>query len=254
MNRVLGFAGKVGMLLALSAAVACGGSVSPAADTPDGSAVSDGAPGHDSAAEDTAVSGEDAGKDSAVADTGVDSDTGSDSGVADTGTTGDAEVPLYHRPDDSQCMAPAPAGQCSSGGQGPGTGMCTEDSQCTTGTNGRCNNDGPLPGCSCTYDSCASDTDCQSGQLCACHGAGYSQGAGNTCVPGNCRVDSDCGAHGYCSPSTSSSACGGVTGYYCHTAPDTCVNDTDCTNSGLDACEWSTTDGRWECTMEGLCG
>lgn len=60
------------------------------------------------------------------------------------------------------------------------------------------------------------------------------------CMPGNCRVDSDCeSGGGYCSPSQNaglfvcsdgcSGTCGGgLTGYYCHTAADECVNDCDC--------------------------
>jgi hypothetical protein len=72
-------------------------------------------------------------------------------------------------------------------------------------------------------------------------------------MPGNCRVDSDCGANGYCSP-TAGGGCGGVSGYYCHTAEDTCVNDSDCQMNGPDVCEYSTGDGRWECVEEELCG
>src|SRR4051794_1356297 len=49
---------------------------------------------------------------------------------------GGHRVPTYHRPDDTQCSGTAPAGNCSFGG---GAGMCAMDSQCTTGTNGRCN-------------------------------------------------------------------------------------------------------------------
>jgi Cys-rich repeat protein len=96
------------------------------------------------------------------------------------------------------------------------------------------------------------DTDCPTGQTCACHGAAYSSGAGNTCIQGNCRVDSDCGSGGYCSPAENSMSCGGVLGYYCHTAADLCVNDSDC-GSDLQVCTYSTTAGHWECQMEGLC-
>jgi hypothetical protein len=60
--------------------------------------------------------------------------------------------------------------------------------------------------------------------VCAC-------GVANQCKKGNCRIDSDCGPGGYCSPATD--ACGAVLGYYCHTAADECVNDDDC--AGRDA-------------------
>jgi hypothetical protein len=72
-------------------------------------------------------------------------------------------------------------------------------------------------------------------------------------MSGNCRVDSDC-AGGYCSPSPG--LCGTATGYYCHTAKDTCVNDSDCgkpSTSFENLCAWSAADGRWECTMMPIC-
>jgi hypothetical protein len=160
-------------------------------------------------------------------------------------------VPANHRPDDSQCATVPGPGDCSFQGQG-GPDVCSSDSQCTTGTNGRCIPDGPIAGCRCTYDTCSTDTDCPTGQLCACHGAAFSDGAGNTCTPGNCRVDADCGANGYCSPSTASESCGGLQGYYCHTPNDACVNDSDC-GSELQDCEWSSEDSRWECKMVAVC-
>jgi hypothetical protein len=71
-------------------------------------------------------------------------------------------------------------------------------------------------------------------------------------VPGNCRVDADCGPGGYCSP-TVDSGCGsfyGVQGYYCHTPADECVNDRDCPGYGTPEapyCAYSTTVGHWVC-------
>jgi hypothetical protein len=133
---------------------------------------------------------------------------------------------------------------------GPGF-MCSKDSQCTDGgVNGRCiQSNGGAASCSCTYDKCLHDTDCKTGDLCVCHGSGYSDGEGNTCTPGNCRVDSDCGTGGFCSPSHGTSGCGGVTGYYCHTAKDTCTDDSDCGGSSIDICAWSAKQGRWTCQM-----
>jgi hypothetical protein len=176
-----------------------------------------------------------------------------DASRPDTGTPyASTEVPLNHRPDDSQCATVPPAGTCGIGD--PGDGMCMSDSDCTMGTNGRCNEStGGALFCSCRYDACATDTDCPTGQLCACHGSAYAGGDGNTCVQGNCRVDSDCGATGYCSPSAGG-GCGGLSGYYCHTANDTCVNDSDCNPEGAEDCQYKATDQRWECTMEDLCG
>ncbi len=197
----------------------------------------------------------------AGADAGTPTDAGTtvDAGApADAGTAADAgtppidaggRVPMYHRPDDSQCSAPAPAGNCSFGGGG--SGMCSSDSDCTGGVDGRCNmNLGGAVFCRCTYDTCVHDTDCPTGQTCACHGAAFHTD-GNTCIAGNCRVDSDCGAGGYCSPTTG--GCGGLAGYYCHTASDDCIDDSDCGSTATHVCQYSTTDGRWECMMRLLC-
>jgi hypothetical protein len=161
-------------------------------------------------------------------------------------------VPVNHRPDDSACSSPAPAGNCSISG---GVGACHMDSQCTTGSNGRCvMNMGGAIFCRCTYDTCVHDTDCPTGQTCACHGTAYTGGNGNTCTAGNCRVDSDCGAGGYCSPSHATAGCGGIAGYYCHTAADTCTNDTECTGSGGPmVCAFSTMTSHWSCVTELLC-
>ena len=107
-------------------------------------------------------------------------------------------------------------------------------------------------GCDCTYDICAGDVACPSGQTCACHGSPYTFGLGNMCVPGNCRVDADCGTGGYCSPSPAM-PCGAAgsldycqeLAYDCHTPKDLCVNDSDCA-AGL-GCVYSVSDGDWKC-------
>jgi hypothetical protein len=170
-----------------------------------------------------------------------------DAGGKDAAT----EVPVNHRADDSQCAGSPPPGNCP---ESIPMDVCSHDTDCTTGTNGRCvESGGGALDCSCTYDTCATDNDCPKGQLCACHGSPYTESAGNTCMPGNCRVDADCGASGYCSPSEGG-GCGSLGGYYCHTPSDQCVNDSDCSGGGLDVCEWSSTDARWECQMELLCG
>jgi hypothetical protein len=50
-------------------------------------------------------------------------------------------------------------------------------------------------------------------------------------------------------------SCGeGVGGYYCHTPNDQCIDDSDCAlGGGSSACTYSTTDGRWVCTMQPVC-
>jgi hypothetical protein len=87
--------------------------------------------------------------------------------------------------------------------------------------------------------------------VCAC-------GIANQCKKGNCRLDSDCGQGGYCSPAIDT--CGAVLGYYCHSASDECVNDEDCTNrdGGLQrylGClpDPSTSFSRWVCMPAAAC-
>ncbi len=138
--------------------------------------------------------------------------------------------------------------------QGMGV-QCTKDTDCTMGNDGRCitNNGGALT-CFCTYDTCVHDGDCMQGQTCGCHGSPYTYDHGNTCVPGNCRVDSDCGPNGYCSPSYDTSQCGGLAGYWCHTASDQCIDDTDCPqNMGPPVCVYSTANMRGQCDYQRLC-
>jgi hypothetical protein len=195
---------------------------------------------------------------SAASDAGVTDSSSdglaSDTVATDTKTGGDtSRVPLDHRPNDSACAGVPAAGNCSLAG---GTGSCTKDGDCATGTNGRCveNSGGGARMCFCSYDTCAHDTDCPAGKLCACHGSSYLTG-GNTCLDGNCRVDGDCGAGGYCSPSRGG-GCGGLSGYYCHTSGDTCVDDTDCKSDGggPQMCAFMpSTTKRWECTPQMLC-
>ena len=180
---------------------------------------------------------------------------------ATTGPGGSAErVPANHRASDAQCMQIAAAGSCSCPDPGncPSAGWeCISDSGCgDAGMNGRCIPRGGPAGCFCTYDSCAGDTDCPNGQTCACHGSPYTFSAGNACVPGNCRVDADCGTGGYCSPSParpcgeggSSGYCQGV-GYYCHTPKDRCIDDADCAGSTGTGCVYSASNRSWECIM-----
>ena len=179
--------------------------------------------------------------------------------AADAGGSRTGRVPVNHRPSDAQCSMPAPPGDCA--GPYPGGGGCASDSDCNeAGTSGRCINTGggPAAPCFCTYDKCLNDTGCPAGQTCACHGAPYTDSAGNACVKGNCRIDADCGAEGYCSPSSDTSICGdSLAGYYCHTPGDLCVDDSDCPGSakvaGGPGCVYATTNSRWECLVVSVC-
>ena len=205
-------------------------------------------------------------------------------GTSDGPATSDGptlgRIPTSHRASDVQCAQPAAAGTCpgnmcptslcsNDGGCADGGGSgdcftspvssseCSSDSDCIdAGTNGRCVEWlGPL-GCSCSYDGCAGDSDCPSGQPCACHGSPYMFGSGNWCVPGNCQVDADCGTGGYCSPTPALPCnmngrdlyCQGL-GYYCHTPKDECGDDSDYLGVGFPGCLYDQSAGYWKCEV-----
>jgi hypothetical protein len=204
-------------------------------------------------------------------------------GAADAGAAGDAcdpRIPINHRTAGSDCPAARGPGWTSAGACPPDGGFltCLDDSKCTQGTNGRCFG-GPFAcSSSCTYDTCASDSDCPASEPCACR-ASASDSTPNACATGsNCRVDTDCGPCGFCSPSLVnnycqcmspdfcepdsgscsecdangctqvSCTCGGNCGhgYFCHTPQDTCVNDSDCPVGNT--CNYYVPSGLWRCT------
>jgi len=172
-------------------------------------------------------------------------------------------VPQKHRAVAVACPTDRPAGLCT-GTNVPDAGFgCAKDEDCAAGTNGRCSSGGRLAGCQCSYDTCATDADCaQMGGPCECRSSAQGIVAPptttsmNVCKAGNCRVDHDCGAGGYCSPSLGS--CGnyaGVVGYYCHTAKDTCVDDADCqVRGGVGDCRYDPASNAWACATSQCAG
>jgi len=163
-------------------------------------------------------------------------------------------VPLVHRAAGSICPSQRGAGMICSGGPDGGANGCAADSDCASGTNGRCfSPNGPLAACSptsCSYDQCASDSDCATRVPCECRASGLDSEA-NLCVTGgNCAVDSDCGTHGYCSPGALTNFCSTPI-YFCHTAADSCVDDTDCSRSGAgypQSCNYDPMLGHFACS------
>jgi hypothetical protein len=168
-------------------------------------------------------------------------------------------VPLVHRPSAPTCPSDRPTYNCGEHVTGPPV-SCHLDSDCVSGSNGRCVGNGH-DGCSCSYDTCTSDAGCPSGTLCDCRDQWhYGTNGPNQCLPSNCRVDADCGPGGYCSPTFSDcGAYSGVTGWFCHTAADTCTNDSDC--SGVDGglfgtpyCAYRPEVGHWACSTSQCAG
>jgi hypothetical protein len=237
--------GAVGRLLA------CGGTVSPAAgETSDGGTGLTSTPTAPTAPAGSGSSG--SGGELSCTPAFV---------TAGAGTANGVEIPLYHRAAPACCPAergPAPSGQP----YGPDRATtCTSDSQCTAGKNGICLPfEGVIGPGGCSYDACATDSDCPTGRPCQCR-TGATDSEATYCGPaGNCLLDSDCGPGGYCSPSTDCGSEGAGT-YYCHTAADTCVNDSDCTvvDAGtascdqVAACEYDPTAQHWSCRQQSCC-
>jgi hypothetical protein len=183
---------------------------------------------------------------------------GSGGSSGSSGSGGEkSTVPTDHRVEGVAC--PEERGP----GHAPVVRDCTQDSECTEGLNGRCispNVLGPLGGSYCTYDNCFSDADCSMNEPCRCRRSAEDS-APNYCVTGsNCRVDSDCGPGGFCSPSLldiDSSISGEGSpefGYFCHTSQDRCLNHSDCDTSACElpscgsmACGYSLATGHWDC-------
>jgi hypothetical protein len=188
------------------------------------------------------------GSDGGAADGGNQRSNG-DSGSSDAGSSTNDRIPLNHRASGETCPSARGAGSISACDYDAGPpAACLHDTDCTAGTNGRCMVPEFVPlACAtgCSYDECASDSDCPSGVPCDCR-ASASDNSANVCVTDStCRVDSDCGSGGYCSPSAGFGSFHCQTAYFCHNAKDTCVDDTDCGSS--QKCEFDPTAGHWSC-------
>jgi len=146
-----------------------------------------------------------------------------DGGVA----VGPPRTPVKHRAASASCPQERAAGMPVGGCLLPSS--CTGDGDCTAGANGRCLLTPPGCGHECSYDTCASDSDCPDNGVCACRSSSTDTSA-NTCYAGNCRIDADCGPGGFCSPSlVDPFPCENCwPGYFCHTPMDSCLDDADC--------------------------
>lgn len=168
---------------------------------------------------------------------------------------GSIRVPALHRASGSACPTARGAGSVCTLDLGTGPNACLVDSDCTAGTNGRCfSPNGPggvrcMP-TACSYDDCSSDSDCPSRVPCLCRDSAADSNA-NLCVTGgNCAVDADCGPGGYCSPGGYDDFCSTPV-YFCHTPADTCIDNTDCAQSGsrpVLACNYDLRSGHFACS------
>jgi hypothetical protein len=163
---------------------------------------------------------------------------------AEVDSLADARVASAHRGSATACPTDRPPGP-----GGLPAGSCTKDADCTAGKNGRCLVDigGKV---SCSYDECVADTDCGTG-VCDCRNKQNREA--NTCIKGNCRTDGDCKGQS-CSPSgvhVDPYCTGGIPigsyGWFCHTAADECLDDTDCKALDFGACVLDTDVVHWKC-------
>jgi hypothetical protein len=196
--------------------------------------------------------------------------------VADAGPS-PARVPASHRASGASCpriraaIHPTPTDTMCDSDSSVCQELfpCTQDSDCSEGSNGRCGQSAaPFRDLVCSYDTCFSDSDCADDTPCECR-TGPTDSTNNACVTASdCQVDSDCGAGGYCSPSLvndfcfcpSPALCGPGDscspgpcscgdscghGYFCHTPADTCVDDSDCGSNGT--CNFDSLAKHWTC-------
>ena len=151
-------------------------------------------------------------------------------------------VPREHRGSAAVC-APNPHAGHEPLQPNRGSAACTTDADCTARPNGICVDRYVGQGdftVECQYDGCMSDAECKDGP-CMCGGSATV----NKCGGGRCRVDADCGG-GYCSPSQDECHWG-LSGWYCHTADDECVDDKDCGSDFDDYCWFDPKKQHWAC-------
>jgi hypothetical protein len=146
-------------------------------------------------------------------------------------------------------VVPIPKNACS---WTPPVG-CTSSAECDAGLYGTCSNPGGNDTCSCVY-GCVRDSDCASGQICACGAVGvtFPAGLGNpvgTCTWASCNVGT-CGAGQECAEYFLSDCPQCVSGFACQTAADQCFSNSDCPGSasGAGSCALSPDGGARVCT------
>ena len=141
------------------------------------------------------------------------------------------------------------AEQCAPTNLGPpasdaGPVPCAKDADCTAF---------PFRWCragTCQADQCFADTDCPSGQACACSNEQIGNAIHtNVCAATECRVDADCSSGQACSATALDLCSGGAPFRACHSSADTCRVDADCCASAP-SCRYQPTVGHWACVAQ----
>lgn len=107
---------------------------------------------------------------------------------------------------------------------------CEVDADCTDSAHGACltvtYEGGFGDACQCSY-SCATDTDCDPGQLCVGPGVTGGVTAWPVCVAASCETGDDC-ASGECGIESWDDGCGWSVDLLCRSDADECRSDADC--------------------------
>ncbi|MFV8754691.1 ferritin-like domain-containing protein [Nannocystaceae bacterium ST9] len=158
---------------------------------------------------------------------------------------------FVHRVEAVECVAP----------QGADDPSCADGIACDVGADcveqpfGSCTTVDPFVGCGCHY-GCATDADCNAGQVCACAGVMAAQA---TCIPADCTTSAECG-EGLCGLSAYDGCCGTSYATGCAPPDSPCHVDADCGEVPCDGgsvpgqCTSEAGTGTWSCQAPGWCG
>ena len=158
---------------------------------------------------------------------------------------------LIQRTNVVECLHPAPPDDCFD--PDDPVNECGSAADCTDKPFGGCRSSFgcgfTLDGCGCVY-GCASDEDCEAGEVCVCAGVDYTDWG--RCVPSDCTSDADCDG-GACAASKALYE-DKVVQLACHTEGDVCCNDADCGDGFLQCTFDISVEMQWSCEGTGQCG
>jgi hypothetical protein len=186
-------------------------------------------------------------------------DNGCGAGTSYSPTLERCEGGFVHRPVPGMCPIPADDGVDTADGGAPPVAGCTVDGHCQEKPNGRCIIDNPLPEVAtaiyCIY-ACATDDDCQEGEVCSCESS-WTQNATmqsitiGVCRPGTCGADGECEPGSLCiSPVDAFCGTPRPAQYHCQTPADECAGPDDCIGGAY--CSYQT--DHFACLGRPACG
>jgi hypothetical protein len=113
--------------------------------------------------------------------------------------------------------------------------QCMTDAECTARPHGKCGSfqgiqfGGPATYCGCVY-ACASDAECNQGEVCVNAGVVSTSVTWPICAPATCVTSKDCPSD-ECGISSYNNGCGVDVELSCRSATDACRLDADCTGT-----------------------